>query len=1241
MPSALLSWLILLLITLPSLAWSQSSLECPLPPSSTRCAPAAALGEQAEPAPDMGLLNPVDLLSGQKYQSDTDLPLSQAWPLLQLQRHWNGQGHNPTPTLGHTGWALNYDLQLRQQGHALFLPDGRQTRLYPPAQVQRTGWFWQGPNGLILRFDEQGWLTHVRVSTQQWLDIERFPGAHPQAYAVKTVRNHLDQTLVFDWQNQAQEQVSPQGQKQGHGRGQNQTPVQTPRQVQPQTRPLANVTTAIRAAEAEEAATAAATTATATATATAISIKTPAGPFRLLLKQHDQQIWLASVSRPDGMQRLYHPAPAPWSHHLGGTSLQAPGQTAQPMQQWEYDVQGRVSRLISHAFNQDWTARYEPGLSEWSIDTERHRFHYRDYQGQQRLQKLESRVCDTCPVQSTEWQYDPQGRWLQVGPWTAQRRVNGTLSGLEQSQGGWGPLRLELDEKGRLQSWATSQHGGETRRWNPNGKLRRLEYAEGGSLHIQYDQQGRLSSLEHQQGHETERSELDWLGPGALRIRHPMETQWLKLRAGLLQERRLERSHSPSQSWTERFEYDEQRRLTQHTLPEGGQLRYRWDAHGRLQSLEWITQTGQRQTVIHAQEVGYAWGNGLQLISHANSAGQAVDLMLLQPDGKPVWTQARRLDAQGKVLEDRHEYPLLQQARHWFLQYDAQNRLIAFRQGKTESAQWLAWNDSGALVARHPKPAASIQRSSTGTTKAVGNLNLDYGPNRRLQRVQTAHTTLVEYRHDAFGQRIWRKQGDQERAFFFHGQQLMAELDLPAGPGQLISRRYLYAGLTPIGMIVYQPDGQGQLYYLHSDLMGAVRLISDQQAKPVWTADLNPFGQAEPLLETLEFNLRLPGQYAESATGWHDNLLRTYLPEHGHYLEPDPLGPWPQTQAVGYARQQPWRHIDPTGLLLFAFDGTRQAPITNSNVWKLSQLYQDGAVHYAEGPGDPVTLNWDALTAWRAGRILESQWNNFLNRMQEQGPAPSAVPVDLLGFSRGAALARDFSNRILDHVQQGWFVLNDPQRGAIRACITPRFLGLFDTVAQFGLGGASNSQYRLGVSDAWSWVAHAVAMHEHRAYFPLSSLTEAMNTVEMPFIGAHSQIGGGVLPDENEETISDLDKVALAWMHWQARATGLTLAELGHTDLSVLHPVLLDMRLPGLRLTQGSLRGVDSHGQGQNLMYQDLHPRLGQATQQSMETVIKRHNSWRIRPGHQVGWVDMDAYDTWLHNHLGWERQAS
>src|SRR5690606_26002744 len=158
------------------------------------------------------------------------------------------------------------------------------------------------------------------------LDIERFAGTHPQAYAVNTVRNHLGQALVFDWESQAQKTVLLPGLEQSKEPGQNQTQIQASGQALPQTKTssLTHVTRAVSAAG--TAAVAAATTEATTATATAINIKTPAGPFRLLLEQQDQQIWLASVSRPDGMQRLYHPAPAAWSHRLGGSSLQAPGQ---------------------------------------------------------------------------------------------------------------------------------------------------------------------------------------------------------------------------------------------------------------------------------------------------------------------------------------------------------------------------------------------------------------------------------------------------------------------------------------------------------------------------------------------------------------------------------------------------------------------------------------------------------------------------------------------------------------------------------------------------------------------------------------------------------------------------------------------------------------------------------------------------------------------------------------------------
>src|SRR3546814_19815025 len=102
----------------------------------------------------------------------------------------------------------------------------------------------------------------------------------------------------------------------------------------------------------------------------------------------------------------------------------------------------------------------------------------------------------------------------------------------------------------------------------------------------------------------------------------------------------------------------------------------------------------------------------------------------------------------------------------------------------------------------------------------------------------------------------------------------------------------------------------------------------------------------------------------DHATGWHDNLLRTYSPQLGHYLEPDPLGPLPANQAFGYARQRPRRYVDPLGLLLFAFDGTRHSAQTQTNVWKIYQLYQDGPVYYQAGRGTPSGLIWAASHAY-------------------------------------------------------------------------------------------------------------------------------------------------------------------------------------------------------------------------------------------------------------------------------------
>src|SRR5690606_26330719 len=104
----------------------------------------------------------------------------------------------------------------------------------------------------------------------------------------------------------------------------------------------------------------------------------------------------------------------------------------------------------------------------------------------------------------------------------------------------------------------------------------------------------------------------------------------------------------------------------------------------------------------------------------------------------------------------------------------------------------------------------------------------------------------------------------------------------------------------------------------------------------------------------------------------------------------------------------------------------------------------------------------------------------------------------------------------------------------------------FDSVAQFGLHGVLNTQYDFSISAAWGWVAHAIALHERRWFFPLLATAQegVDNIVEAPFVGAHADIGGGVPYRQraSAHAYGDLSDIALNWMLWQANAASVPLS---------------------------------------------------------------------------------------------------
>ena len=147
-------------------------------------------------------------------------------------------------------------------------------------------------------------------------------------------------------------------------------------------------------------------------------------------------------------------------------------------------------------------------------------------------------------------------------------------------------------------------------------------------------------------------------------------------------------------------------------------------------------------------------------------------------------------------------------------------------------------------------------------------------------------------------------------------------------------------------------------------------------------------------------------------------------------------------------------------------------------------------------------------------------------------------PIDVIGFSRGSAVALDFVNKIADR---------RTKKGAPQPPI--RFLGLFDTVAAFGLANIGpieehdlNIGHKLtlppgGVSHCF----HAMALDERRRSFGVTRLEGAH---EVWFRGCHSDIGGG-----NGNT--KLSFIALRWMVRKAISCGVPIDKARLTAMAI------------------------------------------------------------------------------------------
>ena len=219
-----------------------------------------------------------------------------------------------------------------------------------------------------------------------------------------------------------------------------------------------------------------------------------------------------------------------------------------------------------------------------------------------------------------------------------------------------------------------------------------------------------------------------------------------------------------------------------------------------------------------------------------------------------------------------------------------------------------------------------------------------------------------------------------------------------------------------------------------------------------------------------------------------------------------------------------------------------------SNIGKLYRLYADNEILrgktptecliyikaiYIEGVGT-INNEDDYATGGGAGTLGAQRINQAIEQLSEirdQFPKSEyKCYIDVFGFSRGAAMARDF--------------INEMYRKHRRLTFTFKFVGLFDTVGSFGLAGnninykpitnedtetdtikyeTSGATFPSRYYEPYNFnlsprsaekIVHFIALDEYRKNFPLSDTQGA--GLSYYFIGAHSDIGGGYANVEYE-----------------------------------------------------------------------------------------------------------------------------
>lgn len=725
--------------------------------------------------------------------------------------------------------------------------------------------------------------------------------------------------------------------------------------------------------------------------------------------------------------------------------------------------------------------------------------------------------------------------------------------------------RYVYDDFGRRVREESADRGVTTYRYDAADNLKERTDARGEKAVLFYDAANRLIRVERREGS----TRLRYDGAHLVQISGPSLQERFRYDANgqLIRHSWIVQDHV----FSTEYRYGPDGRLRQRTLPSGRKLQYRpvGTAIDRGPSIiqagvfkdTWL-QDG-RPSIGDSARFEHDKAGRITAIG-GGSVGQ------IAIANRRVG-QSYRYDAAGRLQSIRSSLGALD------YRYDANGNRLSAAVGSSNERYGYAPR-SNRLLAVEGRHETAYSYDAAGNPLRVANRRYEYDGSGRVARLHVDGRLAATYRYGPSGDRVSKTVHAGARPattfYIYEHHQLIAEAD---ERGRIV-REYLYRGHRPMAMW-----GHGSLHRIVTNHIGAPVAMTNEAGSVVWRAQYEPFGAAaideDPDRDgrTVTLNLRFPGQYVDAESGTYYNVLRDYDPHTGRYLTSDPIGLAGGLNSFGYAGQDPVNAIDPLGLYLFAFDGTwinrGSGTLTNVELFRryYDPSFNEANSYYRRGLGtqdpqrDDFQNSVDRVLGGAFGLGGQASIGDALSHLDNLiagrlDKAPFDGVIDLVGFSRGAAIARAFANRIYERIDTGYYREALAGSGLCRS-LRIRFMGLFDSVGSFGMPGDSvDAGYDFSIDGRIGTVAHAVALDEHRAAFDLLSIQSTEHSPdttpyreERGFIGAHSDIGGGY-------SVGDLSDIALQWMYKKAMAAGVGMAPLRAEHSTVSAPILHDER---------------------------------------------------------------------------------